>query len=83
MMGAGGMGWMMLLQWVGGVVLLVIIVVAAVLVARGRSAAVSGERRAAARELLDQRLARSEIDEDEYLRRLSALESRPPESRRS
>jgi putative membrane protein len=77
MMGGGGMGWMVLLPWLVGVALLTVVVIGAALIARGwqRSAAVN--RRAPARELLDQRLARGEIDEDDYLRRLSALESGP------
>jgi putative membrane protein len=74
-----GMAPMGLFAWIGGL-LVVIVLVAACLAylsylgpARGRSDAPSGDD---AVELLRHRLATGEIDDEEYLRRRSALEDR-------
>jgi putative membrane protein len=70
-------GWMML-QWVVGATVLVGLVVLAVLLFRQGAVVGPQETRSRARELLDQRFARGEINEDEYLSRLSVLDGQPP-----
>ena len=64
-------GWGMGL---GSAVFLALIVIGIVLMVRAPSRRDPGRREDNARRILDERFARGEIDEDEYLRRLSILE---------
>jgi putative membrane protein len=67
-----------------GFLLLLIVglaVVAVVAVLRPGRGAAGGISRPSAKELLDQRYARGEIDDDEYYRRLSVLDSGEPRTR--
>lgn len=68
------MGWM----WIWPVLimagLLIIGYLTVRLLANGRSTESATSGRASAREILDERYARGEIDEEEYLRRRSGLE---------
>jgi putative membrane protein len=78
MMFPGMGGWMMAAS---GFLLLLIVglaVVAVVAVLRPGRAAAGSISRPSAKELLDQRYARGEIDDDEYYRRLSVLDSGEP-----
>ena len=81
MMFPGMGGWMMAAS---GILLLLIIglaVVAVVALLRPSRAAGGGISRPSAKELLDQRYARGEIDDEEYYRRLSVLDSTEPTTR--
>ena len=81
MMFPGMGGWMMAAS---GFLLLLIVglaVVAVVAVLRPSRGAAGGSSRPSAKELLDQRYARGEIDDDEYYRRLSVLDSGEPRTR--
>ena len=65
-------GWMM----TGfGILLLLAVGLAMVALLRPSPGAGRGISRPSAKELLDQRYARDEIDDDEYYRRLSVLDS--------
>jgi putative membrane protein len=78
MMFPGMGGWMMAAS---GILLLLIVGVAVVTVLlRPGRAAGPGISRPSAKELLDQRYARGEIDDDEYYRRLSVLDSTEAEN---
>jgi putative membrane protein len=76
--GWGMAGWMM----TGGFVLLVVVAVVAVVavlaVRRGITPGVEEPTSTSPKELLAERLARGEIDEDEYLQRMSVLDSAAP-----
>jgi putative membrane protein len=81
---SGGWDWlpmmlMMVLVW-GGLIWLAIVLVRNV--ARHGANDPTGSRSPSGRELLDQRLARGEIDVDEYRSRLDALTSAPRAGRR-
>ena len=81
MMFPGMGGWMMAAS---GILLLLIVglaVLAVVALLRPGRAAGGGISRPSAKELLDQRYARGEIDDDEYYRRLSVLDSTEPMTR--
>jgi putative membrane protein len=81
MMFPGMGGWMMAAS---GILLLLIVglaVLAVVALLRPGRAAGGGISRPSAKELLDQRYARGEIDDDEYYRRLSVLDSSEPITR--
>lgn len=80
MMFPGMGGWMMAAS---GIFLLLIIglAVVAVVALLRPSRAGSSISRPSAKELLDQRYARGEIDDDEYDRRLSVLDSTEPTTR--
>lgn len=72
MMGAGSMGWMWL--WPVLVVLGVALVIAAGVVwARGRRSTSADRSGRSARQILDERFARGEIDQEEYRRRRTEL----------
>jgi putative membrane protein len=60
-----GVGWLLFLAFIGVIVYL--------LVRHHTGAGGSAERRSTAEDLLAERLARGEIDEDEYRRRRTAL----------
>ena len=62
-----GIGWLVFLAFLGFLVYL--------LVRHHTDSAASGVRRSSAEDLLAERLARGEIDEDEYRRRRDALRS--------
>ncbi len=67
-----GMGGGMMVAW--GILLVGLAVVALLALLRpNRSSSPRGISRSSAKELLDQRYARGEIDDDEYYRRLSVL----------
>jgi putative membrane protein len=71
-MGAGwwwvmGIGWLLFLAFIGVLVYL--------LVRHHTDSGAGGGRRTSAEEILSERLARGEIDEDEYRRRRDALRS--------
>ena len=81
MMFPGMGGWMMAAS---GILLLLIVglaVITVVALLRPSRAAGGGVSRSSAKELLDQRYARGEIDDDEYYRRLSVLDSTEPMTR--
>jgi len=72
MMGGWGVGWM----WIWPVLVLVGLVIlgyVGVRLAQGDRSAPPGNA-STARQILDERYARGEIDEDEYQRRRSALQ---------
>jgi putative membrane protein len=72
----GGMGgWMMAGASFLALLILGLAVVAGVALLRRSSGPGHGSLRPSAREMLDQRYARGEIDDDEYFRRLSVLDS--------
>lgn len=82
MMGwGGGMGWVMPLQWFGGIVVVVALVAAVIFLVRRRAGSGELQRRDEPRAQLDERFARGEIDEDEYFRRVSVLDSQPAPTR--
>jgi len=62
-----GIGWLLFLAFIGLIVYL--------LVRHHTDSGTSGSRRSGAEEILAERLARGEIDEDEYRRRRDALRS--------
>ena len=77
-----GMGGSMMAA--SGILLLLIVglaVVAVLALLRPRRAPGGGISRPSAKELLDQRYARGEIDDDEYYRRLNVLDSTEPMTR--
>ena len=72
----GGMGgWMMAVSSILALLIVGLAVVMVVALLRLGSGSGRGTLRPSARELLDQRYARGEIDDDEYYRRLSVLDS--------
>jgi putative membrane protein len=70
--GNGMHGWTYVLMAVASVVLLAVIILGVVALLRARSW-VAGPRPTAAEQLLAERFARGDIDEEEYRRRLEAL----------
>lgn len=73
MTGVGTMGWMWL--WPALVVLgLFLVITAGVVWTRGSGATSAGRSGRSARQILDERFARGEIDQDEYQRRRTELE---------
>lgn len=81
MMFPGTGGWMMAAS---GIVLLLIVglaVVAVVALLRPSRVGAGSISRPSAKDLLDQRYARGEIDDDEYYRRLGVLDSGEPRTR--
>jgi len=77
-MDSGG-GWIAMGVWMLVLVLIVGVVVWAVMQwARRVPAATGTAPRTTARDVLDERLARGEIDIDEYQRRRAALDQPPP-----
>ena len=70
-MGGGGWWWVMGIGWL--LFLGVIVFLAYLLVRHHTDDGSSGVRRTSAEDLLAERLARGEIDEDEYRRRRDAL----------
>lgn len=78
----GGMGgWMMAAASILALLVVGLAVVAVVALLRLNSGSGRGVSRPSARDLLDQRYARGEIDDDEYFRRLSVLDSAGPVTR--
>ena len=66
-------GWMMAASSIVALLVVGLAVITVVALMRLNGAAEHGVSRPSARELLDQRYARGEIDDDEYFRRLSVL----------
>jgi putative membrane protein len=72
--GSGMHGWGYIVMTVGGVLLLTVIILGFVILLRGRARGWwAGPRHPAAEELLAERFARGDIDEQEYRERLAAL----------
>jgi putative membrane protein len=72
----GGMGgWMMAAASILALLVVGLAVVAVVALLRLNAGSGRGASRPSARELLEQRYARGEIDDDEYFRRLTTLNS--------
>ena len=74
MSGWGGM-WFGPFGMVLGTVLLVLVVVWLVRAMSGDGSAPRSDRRLTPRQILDERFAKGEIDEEEYKRRRSAIDS--------
>jgi putative membrane protein len=71
---SGGMAFWMLLQWLFGIAILVLAVIAVIWLVRRTGNNDHAQLRAeSAEEVLRRRYAAGEIDEDDYLRRLSGL----------
>jgi putative membrane protein len=72
----GGMGgWMMAAASILALLVVGLAVVVVVALLRLNAGSGRGTSRPSARELLEQRYARGEIDDDEYFRRLTTLNS--------
>jgi putative membrane protein len=78
--GWGMGGWMMVGYSLVGVLILAMVVGALIVLSRRTSGPRESIAATSAKELLDQRYARGEIDDDEYFRRLSVLDSTRPQS---
>ena len=78
--GWGMGGWMMVGYSLVGVLILAMVVCALIVLSRRTSGPRESIAATSAKELLDQRYARGEIDDDEYFRRLSVLDSTRPQS---
>jgi putative membrane protein len=81
MMFPGMGGWMMAASSFLLLLIVGLAVVTIVALLRPGRAAAGSISRPSAKELLDQRYARGEIDDDEYYRRLSVLDSGEPTTR--
>ena len=77
--GWGMGGWMMVDYSLVGVLILALVVGALIVLSRRTSGPEGSIAATSAKELLDQRYARGEIDDDEYFRRLSVLDSTRPQ----
>ena len=73
--GWGMGGWMMVGYGLVAVLILAVLVGALIVLSRRASGPRGSVAPTSAKELLDQRYARGEIDDDEYFRRLSLLDS--------
>jgi putative membrane protein len=76
--GNGMHGWTYLLMTVGTVLVLGVIILGVVALLRGRARSWWTGPRPAAEELLAERFARGEIDEQEYRQRLEILRAHEP-----
>jgi putative membrane protein len=74
-------GWMMATASILALLVLGLAVVTVVALMHFNRGSRGGVSRPSARELLEQRYARGEIDDDEYFRRLSVLDSAGPITR--
>jgi putative membrane protein len=73
--GWGMGGWMMVGYSLVGLLILAVVVGALIALSRRTSGSNASIEVPSAKELLDQRYSRGEIDDDEYFRRLSVLDS--------